>query len=43
LAQADPFVEQSAGRAWFRIGELLDLVDLIESVREGAGEGGADV
>ncbi|MCP4071156.1 MAG: hypothetical protein GY742_05370 [Hyphomicrobiales bacterium] len=43
LARPDPFVEQSGGRAWFRVGELLDLVHLIESVQKKAEEGGTDV
>ncbi|MCP5024349.1 MAG: hypothetical protein GY930_21590 [bacterium] len=43
LARPDPFVEQVGGRAWFRIGELLDLVHLLESMRERAEEGGDDM
>jgi hypothetical protein len=43
LARPDSFVERSGGRAWFRVGELLDLVHLIESVQEKAEEGWTDV
>jgi hypothetical protein len=39
----DPFVEQSAGRAWFRVEELLGLVQLIEAMRRQREDGRDDV
>jgi hypothetical protein len=42
LAPADPFVERSAGRAWFRVADLLCLVELIAAARQPRGEGNED-
>ncbi len=32
---ADPFVELSAGRSYFRVADLLRLAELVEVLREG--------
>ena len=37
IAPADPFVVLSAGRSFFRVEDLLTLVELIGSLREGEG------
>lgn len=34
LSGVDPFVAVSAGRSWFRVGELIELVRLVERLRE---------
>ena len=33
LAAEDPFVVLAAGRSWFRVGELLELVRLVENLK----------
>ena len=43
LALPDPFLELSAGRAWFRVEELLGLVQLVEAMRRQPGDGGGGV
>ena len=40
LAPPDPFRERSAGRAWFRLEDLLCLVALARAMRHPVGEGG---
>ena len=42
LAPIDPFRERSAGRAWFRVDDLLCLVELVAALRQRRGEGGED-
>jgi hypothetical protein len=42
LAPPDPFRERSAGRAWFRVEDLLCLVALVQTRRHPGGEGGED-
>jgi hypothetical protein len=38
LAASDPFVVLSAGRSAFRVEDLLELVRLLEGLREGVGD-----
>lgn len=33
LAAEDPLVVLTAGRAWFRVGELLELARLVENLK----------
>ncbi len=42
LAPVDPFLDRSAGRASFRVEDLLCLVDLVGSLRQRREEGGED-
>ena len=42
LACPDPFRERSAGRALFRVEDLLCLVTLAQAMRHPLGEGGVD-
>lgn len=42
LAAADPFRECSGGRAWFRVEDLLCLVEWIEATRPAREESGED-
>ena len=35
LAAPDPFVIIAAGRSWFRVGELLELVQMIDRAKHG--------
>jgi hypothetical protein len=42
LACPDPFRERSAGRAWFRVEDLLGLVTLTQAIRHPCEEGRAD-
>ena len=34
VAEADAFLEASAGRSWFRVDELLQLASLLDTLRE---------
>lgn len=42
LACPDPFRERSAGRAWFRVEDLLGLVTLTLAMRRPSEEGRTD-
>ena len=37
LSDADPFIQASAGRSWFRLDDLLQLCVLIETTLAGGG------
>jgi hypothetical protein len=39
LASSDPFVHVSAGRAAFRVSDLLELSHLLASLKQGQAEG----
>jgi len=40
VGEMDPFVALSAGRTYFRVTDLLQLVDLVERLSEAAGKDG---